>query len=145
MSEQVKDGGLAVFSGKCLEALCGIATGHNDMGGKPLFTGDIVIIFTVRDYDNGDGCDYFPDGLTVVVSDEWTTYSGDVGESPYVRKDGDAEYFVMGIRSVPLEETGDWRVMKVKGHESVIAGEHWPAYGFIYAESPFIAARESTP
>jgi hypothetical protein len=126
--------GVAVFSGECLEAVCGISVGANDLRGVPLFTGDIVIVFTVdeRDTEHGPTVDYFPDGLTAVVSDEWTTYQG--GE--YVRKEGVPEFFVMGIRSRPLNDAGEWRVMKVKGHDEVLVGERWSAYGFNYREVP---------
>ena len=131
MNDNVK---LAVFSGKCLQAVCGIDTGFKDMRGAALFTGDIVQTYTVREYDTkyGPMLDYAPDELTAVVSDEWTTYS----DGKHVRKAGDAEYFVMGIRSVSLEDTGEWRVRKLKSYEDVIVGEHWAAYGFNYLEAP---------
>ncbi|TPG50156.1 hypothetical protein EAH75_01270 [Rhodanobacter glycinis] len=134
MSEQIKDGGpleLAVFSGKCLEGVCGIATGFHDMHGKPLRTGDIVITYAVREGDEG-AASYLPDGLTAVVSDEWTSYS----DGSFVRKEDAPVYFVMGIRSVPLDDPDTWRVSRVKGYEDVIDGEHWSAYGFNYGPIP---------
>jgi hypothetical protein len=143
-----RDGGpaLAVFSGVCLEAVCGTPIGANDMHGEPLHTGDIVSIFTVdeRITEYGPSVEHFPDGLTVVVSDEWTTYSN----GTYVRKDGAPEFFIMGIKSVPLRDPGEWRVIKVKSYEDVLLGERWPAYGFNYGEVPtavhaMLSAREA--
>lgn len=122
---------LAVFSGKCLMALCGTDTGFKDMRGQPLLTGDIVCIFTVREYaqDGETWAEMYPNGLTAVVSDEWTSYS----DGTHQRKDGSPEFFVMGIKNVPLDGPGVWRVMKVKGHEDVVSGEHWRSFGFNYA------------
>lgn len=125
---------LAVFSGDCLQAICGISTGFKDMRGSELRTGDIVCVFTVREYgqDGERWAEMPPDGLTAVVSDEWTTYT----DGSFRRKDGAPEFFVMGIKSVPLDEPGVWRVMKVKDYEDVVAGEHWRAYGFNYRPVP---------
>ncbi|HEL4828959.1 TPA: hypothetical protein UOC34_000125 [Stenotrophomonas maltophilia] len=114
---------LSVFSGDCLKAVCGIDTGHKDMHGNSLHTGDIVQVYTEN---------YGPDELTVVVGDEWTTYSNGTIE----RNAGPVEYFVMGIKGVPLEDTGEWRVRKLKGFEEVVLGEHWRAYGFNYRATP---------
>ena len=114
---------LSVFSGDCLKAVCGISTGYKDMNGEPLHTGDIVQVYTEL---------YGPDSLTVVVGDAWTTYSNGVIEC----KDGPVHYFVMGIKDVPLEYPGEWRVRKVKGFEDVVCGEHWRAYGFNYRATP---------
>lgn len=125
---------LAVFSGNCLMATCGKPTGFTDMKDEPLFSGDIVLIFTVaegRDED-GEWVDFFPNRLTVVVSDEWASFS----DGTFRRKSGAAEYFVMGIKGVPLDAPGAWRVMKVKGHDEAVPGERWKAYGFNYREAP---------
>jgi hypothetical protein len=120
---------LGVFSGRCLQAVCGKATSFNDINGEPLRTGDIVMIFSVRE-DDGDP-DYFPKGLTAVVSDEFTSYATGEG-TRHERNPGPPGYFVMGIKDVPLDGEGNWRVMKVKGFEDVVEGEHWPQYGFSY-------------
>lgn len=132
--------GLAIFSGNCLEAICGIDTGAKDMHGEPLFTGDIVIIYSTKivSTEYGPMTDYIAGGITAVVSDEWTTYT----DGTYRSKEGKAEYFVMGIKSVPMEDTGEWRVRKVKSHQDVVLGEHWKDYGFNYRESPIEATGE---
>lgn len=131
---------LAVFSGKCLEGVCGIDTGFKDMSGNQLFTGDIVQVYSVRQYDTayGPATDYVPEGLTAVVSDEWTSYS----DGKFVRKEGAPVYFVMGIRDVDLEDTGEWRVRRLKSYADVVVGERWPQYGFNYQEVPE-AAKET--
>ena len=130
--------GVAVFSGECLVAVCGLPTGFRDMCGYELFTGDIVVVFTVREYgDDRESLDYLPSGLTAVVSDEWvTTRELLSGERTYRRKEGAPEFFVMGIKNVPMDEPGQWRVMRVKEWSDVIEGERWPAYGFSYQPVP---------
>jgi hypothetical protein len=64
----------------------------------------------------------------VVIRDEYRSFSG--GAHLPVDEPGDP--FVMGIKSVPLEDTGEWRVLKVKDFSDVVPGEHWREYGFSY-------------
>ncbi len=113
-----------VYSGNCRLCDVGVGTGFKDLGGKPLNTGDIVVTFTENDL----GVQYLG-GLTVVVSDQYQSYS----DGTHRLKDGEPEFFVMGIRSVDLDEAGAWKVQKLKGFESVVAGENWPDYGFRFA------------
>jgi hypothetical protein len=130
-------GELAIFSGECLLAVCGLPIGFRDMHGTELFTGDIVLIFTVRQCgDDPEALSYLPDHLTAVVSDEWATFNTGRDERDFIRKGGSPEFFVMGIKSVPLHEPGEWRVMRVKRWSDVIAGEHWTDYGFNYRTLP---------
>ena len=110
-----------VYSGKCRQGRVGQPTAFEDMYEHPLFVGDIVCIAHE---------DATPDHLTVVVSDEFTTYS----DCEHRVKDGPVEHFVMGIKSVPLDEAGAWRVLRVKDHADVIDGEHWRKFGFRYAK-----------
>ncbi|HEY9462832.1 MAG TPA: hypothetical protein VIR54_07065 [Vicinamibacterales bacterium] len=125
---------LVVFSGKCRKCDVGQPVGFTDMRGEALYTGDIVVTFTVRERDEA-WLDYFPDGLTVVVNDQYRHHPEGAplpDSTPY--SDG----YVMGIRSVPMDEPGQWRVLRVKPYADVIEGEHWPAYGFSYrALAPF--------
>lgn len=93
-----------VYSGRVRLCETGIDAGFADTHGEPLATGDIVIVFTD---------DYVPANLTVVVSEA----------------DG---FYVMGIKSVPMHDPGQWRVLRVKSAADVIPGERWPAYGFSY-------------
>jgi hypothetical protein len=104
---------LAVYSGQCRMCMVGKPAPFKDLTGKPLATGDIVVMWP----DGG----YLDFTMSVVVEE----------------KD---DFFVMGIRSVPLDLDDDgnptsyWRVQKVKDHSDVIPGEHWKAFGFNYRE-----------
>lgn len=99
------------------------------MADKPLHTGDIVITYSVDKF----GVSYIS-GMTVVVSDQYQTYNDGSEDGKHVEKEGDLDFFVMGIRSVDLGNDTMWKVLKIKGFESVINGEHWPDYGFCYRE-----------
>lgn len=128
---------LGIFSGNCLLGICGEPAGFKDMDGKPLHVGDIVQTFTVarREDDDGEWMDFMGDNLTAVVSDEWeSTRHGDT--MVYQRKSGGGRYYVMGIRSIPMDQPGQWRVRLVKSHRDVIDGEHWPDYGLRYGQAP---------
>jgi hypothetical protein len=120
---------LCVFSGKCLEGICGEDTGMKDMHGENLFVGDIVGVYT----ECSEGYLTINSGLTVVVDGQYTSYSG--GNTV---KTVQPDYFVMGIKSVQFEHKNNsgygtnWRVQKIKSFEDVIDREHWTAYGFNY-------------
>jgi hypothetical protein len=111
-----------VYSGKCRLCECGLATEIRDIGGNVLRTGDIVISFTDT---------YTPSNLTVVVSDQFQSYT----DGRHEQKDGDQVFFVMGIKNVPIHEGGEWQVLRVKEYTDVLDGEHWPAYGFRFSET----------
>ena len=34
-----------------------------------------------------------------------------------------------------MASAGQWRVLKVKGFDEVVPGEHWRSYGFRYQEA----------
>ena len=108
-----------LYSGNCRMGTVGQPTPFKDYLGDNLFVGDIVITFTK---------DYIPDGLTAVVSDEFTSYIGGIHKI----KDGPIEPFVMGIKNVDLDHQDIWMVKKIKDYKDVISGEHWPEYGFRY-------------
>lgn len=95
---------LFVYSGDVRQGQCGTDAGFTDIDGKPLRVGDIVLAFTD---------DYSPRHLSAVV------------------QDGD-QIYVMGLRSVPMDAPGEWRVRCVKPWECVLVGEHWDAWGFHY-------------
>ena len=67
------------------------------MDGRPLFTGDIVIVFTVREAEP-DCLDYFPEHLTAIVRNEFKNWSNSEPEL----LDEPSDFFAMGIRSTPL-------------------------------------------
>lgn len=112
-----------VMSGKCRLCTTGHPAGFRDLEGKPLFTGDIVAIFT----DGGDGAKE-AHSLTAVVRDQFASFS----DGTFIARDEPGDCFVMGIKSVPMDDPGHWRVWKLKDHRDVIPGEHWTAYGFSY-------------
>lgn len=95
---------LYVYSGKVRLCSCGRPAGFKDIADDPLFTGDIVITYTDS---------YGPQWLTVIVSEGDETYP-------------------MGLKTVPMDEPGQWRVKRLKEFKDVVAGEHWPAWGFSY-------------
>lgn len=113
-----------VLSGKCRIGDVGEKTPLVDCNGDTLFVGDIVDTFTKDEF----GVCYFS-GLTVVVSDKWTSYN----DGTHVQKEGDVEYFVMGIKSVDfMKEDSEWAVQKVKSFKDVVSGEKWKEFGFNY-------------
>jgi hypothetical protein len=114
---------LFVHSGDCRMCAVGTATGQRDMLGGLLFTGDIVLSFV-----EGTPSYY----LTVVVRDEYRSFVG----GAHMPIDEPGAPYLMGIKSVPLEDTGEWRVLKVKDFSDVISGEHWRAFGFNYVAEP---------
>jgi hypothetical protein len=119
-----------IYSGDVRLGDCGDPTPYVDMYGKELFVGDIVVTLTEE-----DGVFKSLGSLSAVVSDKYTSYS----DGTHKVKDGDIEYFVMGIKSAwPKCEDGkkkEWAVLKVKDHSDVINLEHWSDFGFNYREN----------
>ena len=100
-----------IYSGEVLIGRTGIPTELRCSLGKPLFTGDIVIV-------SKEGC-YQSNELSAVVGLE----------------DG---YYAMGIKNVCIQDPENlrgWEISKVKDHAEVVDGEHWEAYGFSYRAS----------
>lgn len=118
--------GLEVYSGECRLCDVGLETPYVDVMGRKLFTGDIVMSYTDT---------YGPDALSVVVAEQHTKITDQV--DPY--------FFVMGIRNVPLEQDGEWKVRHLKSHEDVVAGEHWKAWGFSYRPAPAHSSAQEKP
>lgn len=113
-----------VYSGKCRQCEIGIPTGHVDIHGKELFTGDILLTFTD---------DYTPSNLTVMVSDQYESYSDGTH-----KETGNTDPYPMGIKRIwidPEEDRSKWTVLKVKHWGDVVEGEHWSAYGFNYSST----------
>ena len=114
-----------VYSGKCRQCETGIETGKKDIGDNKLFTGDIVVVFK----EDESGINYPPSGLTVIVNDDWKSFT----DGTHERIATNSTPFAMGIKDVGLEDDY-WSVMKVKDHSDVVEGEHWKDYGFNYSE-----------
>ena len=113
-----------IYSGNCRLCDTGTKVGLKDWCGEELHTGDIVVLYH-NDAQAG--------GLTVVVSDQYTTFSDYRESATYKHVENlSPSPFIMGIKDAQLDEEGAWKCIKVKGFESVIDGEHWPDYGFNY-------------
>lgn len=114
---------MRIYSGKCLLCDVGHQTGIVDCYGKNLRTGDIVVLFTKNDVHS----------LTVLVADQYQSYS----DGSHVEKENTFEFYVMGIRSVNLnDESSDWSIKLIKKYEDVVNGEHWSDWGFCFREEP---------
>ena len=96
-----------------------------DVSGQVLFVGDIVITSTI---DKMGICSN--NGLTVVVSDRYKTFS----DGTHEEKENDIKYYIMGIKNIDIMQKSDWIVKRVKSNEDVINGEHWRDFGFNYKE-----------
>ena len=115
-----------VLSGDCRIGDVGEPTPLIDNAGNQLFVGDIVITSTI---DKTGICSN--NGLTVVCSDKWTSYT----DGSHIAKQEPFEYFVMGIKNVDFmgADSEHWIVNRVKSFSDVIHGEHWPEFGFRYS------------
>ena len=112
-----------VYSGDCREGFCGDTTPLKDYWDGPLYVGDIVVIYKE---------DSSPDGLTVVVSDKYESFSDGTYK---IKPKDDVVYFIMGIKgSCTKPDLEGWIILKVKDHSDVVNGEHWKDYGFNYKE-----------
>ncbi len=114
-----------IYSGGCRIGTVGQPTQLVERDGEPLFVGDIVITSTI---DESGICDNT--GLSVVCSDEWTSYS----DGTHLVKHGDICHFVMGIKNVDFmgADSERWIVKKVKSFEDVVDGENWRDFKFSY-------------
>lgn len=118
---------MQVWSGKCCLCDVGIPSGLKDFATEEeLHTGDIVLLYCVY-WPNTDIEFWKCTGMTVIVSDQYTTYTdGRIEENPLP-----VQPYCMGVKSInfPNEE---WKIQLIKKHSDVVDGEHWPAYGFNY-------------
>lgn len=113
---------LKVWSGQC--CLCDIG---KPVPGTEFHTGDIVLVWHGQ-WIGTDAEIWTPcDGLSVVVSDQYETFSnGEINEA------SDPKPFVMGIKGKGFDDD-DWDIRLIKKYSDVVIGEHWPNYGFRYA------------
>ena len=117
-----------VYSGVCRQGTLGMETSLNDVTGEKLYVGDIVMASTI---DKSGICSN--NGLTVVVSDEFRSVNNGK-ETEYIPKEGQIEYFVMGIKNVDFmnADSEKWIVKKLKSFKDVVNGEKWTDFGFNY-------------
>jgi len=110
---------------------CGLPTQLKCDREDPLRTGDIVVMYT---YAKDSGMVSVPQGLSVVVADQYDNVQGKVPE----KKSDLGESFVMGLKNCGLDEPAEdyphtvWRVRRVKRYEDVVPGENWTAFGFSF-------------
>lgn len=116
---------LWVFSGKVPLCEIGKPTTLIDRDGRPLFTGDIVTIFTV---DSDDNIRHSSEVLSCVLE---LTEEKDLSLHGVTRPGP----WVMGIRDVDLSNS-QWRVLRLKSWKNVIKGEHWEDYEFSFNYNP---------
>ena len=106
---------LHVFSGANYDfGEVGIATGAEDAFGKPLATGDIVLL-----------------GHRQYVGTDAETLTYDNVLSVVVTAQEDGKPFVMGIKDCGFTSP-EWQVLLVKKFSDVVVGEHWTDWGFNY-------------
>lgn len=117
-----------VYSGGYRKGKCGVKSGLKDINGHELYVGDIVSTIHISS-DGRPGYDY---GLSVVVSDHWTSYS----DGTHVINIDANKFFVMGIANVDfMAHDTEWHVKRVKFWRDCIDGEHWEDFGFNYKTS----------
>lgn len=117
-----------VYSGVCRQGTLGMETPLEDVTGEKLYVGDIVITSTIDEFGICSN-----NGLTVVVSDEFRSVNNGK-EIEYIPKEGQIEYFVMGIKSIDFMnvDSGKWIVKRLKSFKDVVNGEKWTDFGFNY-------------
>ena len=117
-----------VYSGVCRQGTLGMETSLNDVTGEKLYVGDIVMTSTIDEFGICSN-----NGLTVVVSDEFRSVNNGK-ETEYIPKEGQIEYFVMGIKNVDFmnADSEKWIVKKLKSFKDVVNGEKWTDFGFNY-------------
>ena len=120
---------LKIFSGKSCQCDVGIPVDAFDMEGKPIHTGDIVIVWR-GEYVGTDQEWWHPSSsLTAVVSDQYQSFSDGT-----VTSNTNPKPFVMGIKDCGFNHP-QWNIQVVKKYSDAIDGEHWRAYGFNYGFS----------
>jgi hypothetical protein len=123
-----------IYSGECRLCEVGLKTNLIDDVGNALYTGDIVVAYTITK-DTGIVGFY---NLTAVVANHYDNFCGLPPVECIDANKSDA--FVMGIKNSdirePLEDYPDtvWRVKKLKSYTDVIEGEHWKEWGFHYSK-----------
>lgn len=118
---------MKVFSGKCCLCDVGFPSGIKDFRtGDELYTGDIVLLYSV-DYPNTDIEHWNCHGMTIIVADQYTSYTTGVitpNQTPF-------KPFCMGVKCVDFPSK-QWKVQLIKSFKDVVDGEHFPSYGFSY-------------
>lgn len=131
---------LKVWSGDCCLCDVGILVDASSTFGDSvqIHTGDIVILWHGQ-YLGTNIENWTPSsGLTAVVSDQYQTFS----DGSITVRDAEPQGYAMGIKSCGLADP-EWRIQVVKKFSDVVAGEHWPEYGFSYGYSDVAEAAKA--
>jgi hypothetical protein len=118
---------LKVFSGECCKCDAGTPIAEKCQSGADLHTGDIVLLWHGEYLETEIECWYPNEYLTVIVTDQYTSYS----DGSIVKNTDDKQPYAMGIKSCGFNAP-EWRIQLVKKWSDVVEGEHWPAFGFSY-------------
>lgn len=101
---------------------CGNSTDLKDSNGDFLHIGDIVVIIALDEKGRLEGKGVY--GLEPVVekrSDE----DGVLNES---------DFFIMGLANVDWKNTSEWKMVRVKKWDEIIAGEKYSEKYFRYVD-----------
>lgn len=118
---------LFLFSGACLMAELGNATGVTDEAGNELHTGDLVMLFRGH-YIGQDYEGWYPQGLTMIVEDKYETYLGNE-YTHCIDKSKSGKPFTMGIADHGVQ-SDEWKVQLVTSHKDMFHGFSIIPYGF---------------
>ena len=110
---------MRVYSGECEIGICGGATSLHDSRGAMLEVGDIVVLFHAQEESQSVS-------MSVIAEDRASLYGGDQDGKP----------FVMGLKSVDINHSEEWIVVRVKRWQDVVKGERWTSHGFNYRGDP---------
>ncbi len=119
-----------IYSGICRFCECGLETSLKSIKNETLRTGDIVVSYSC----DKNGFFNYMGGLTVVVCNQWQSYSDGTHKLIKEYQNNIAnDAFIMGIKDVKLGE--EWQVELVKRFEDIIDGEKWENFGFNFKEN----------
>ena len=104
-----------VYSGKVKLCEVGLPIGKEDDLGSPIYTGDIVLLYTM--YDNCLVGINTIENATVVVFDQY----GGLSNKP----ENVVNAYPMGIKDAFLWEDPTWNVRILKKHDVVVNNEQW--------------------
>ena len=110
---------MRIYTGDCEHGECGLPTDMVDSQGDRLFVGDVVVMASC---DKRGISSFY--SLTVVVEGRPELSGGDENTP-----------FIMGVKSVDVNEDPNWMVCKLKSYKDCIVGESWPSFGFSYKAS----------
>lgn len=118
-----------IYSGKCRLCEVGIPTGKKDCKGMDLYTGDLVVVFSVGE----DGIlDYVSENTSPILIEQYTSVLF-ANEVEHIKLKEPSEPYAMGIKTEGLDlEDSPWNVMKIKDHKEIVENEKWSSYSLTF-------------